>query len=113
MSNLSLELQSVTRRRLFRKAAAVGLLAAGVGGVGSIIGHRATALASSTTCGISCIGPCLCVQSNETAMSCCVGEDVDCITTTCWCIIDCGDNCAGCGMAIYRYAFETCSCLAC
>jgi hypothetical protein len=112
MSNLSLELQSVTRRRLFRKAAAAGLLAAGVGGVGSIIGHRATALAS-TTCGISCIGPCLCVQSNQTAMSCCVGEDIDCAPTTCWCVIQCGDNCAGCGRAIYRYSLETCSCLVC
>lgn len=112
MRDLSRDLLFITRRRLIRKAAAAGLLAAGVGGVGSVIGRRATALAS-TTCGISCIGPCLCVQSNETALSCCVGEDFDCNSITCCCVIQCGDNCAGCGRAIYRYSLETCSCLVC
>lgn len=112
MSDLSLHLSSVTRRGLIRKAAATGLAIAGVGGIGSVIGRRATALAT-TACGISCIGPCLCVGPGETAMSCCVGEDLDCVSTTCWCVISCGQNCSGCGRAVYHSSMDACTCVAC
>lgn len=113
MNGLSIDVLSVTRRKLIRRAAALGLLAAGLGGAGAAaVGQRA-ASAAILACGIPCIGPCVCVTSNQTGISCCVGEDLDCIQTTCWCTIQCGANCSDCAQAQYRSTMDACFCRDC
>lgn len=117
MRILDSSIRSLSRRAFFGQIAKLGLALGGAALISSDIVRLITkpivALADPT-CGASCIGPCVCVVSNQCGFSVCYGEEhTTCNIIQCSCQMWCGQNCAGCYRAVYYSGSGLCACLAC
>lgn len=117
MRILDSSIRSISRRSFFHQIAKLGLLLGGAAVISSDIARLITkpivALADPT-CGLSCVGPCVCVASNQCGFSPCQGEQrITCNTIQCVCQMWCGPNCFGCARAVYYSGSDLCACLVC